>query len=100
MVEVSGTVKELGLVSLDGQLHLDHQGVLVHDVHQNVLGAAFQPVLDPHNSEGRVVRLVDALNLIVDGNDLVFMGTALAPEKVANQEGDEFRHVCGNINSP
>ena len=47
MVEVVGALDELGLVGLDGQLHLHHHLAPEEQVHEDVLVPLVEPVLDP-----------------------------------------------------
>ena len=46
VVEVVGALDELGLVGLDGQLHLHHHLAPVEQVHEDVLVSLVEPVLD------------------------------------------------------
>ena len=72
MVEVVRALDELGLVGLDGQLHLHYHFASVEQVHEDVLVSLVEPVLDPDDFDARIRLSVSSLNFLVKGDDLVF----------------------------
>ena len=73
MVEGAGTIKELGLVCFNGQLHLDNHRIFVHDVQKDIFGSALQPVFNLDNAEESVIEVAYSLNFIIYGDYLIFI---------------------------
>ena len=65
MVELVGALDELGLVLLDGQLHLHDDFVLVQDVHQDIFVALAESVLDSDDFYVLWLSAADSLDLFV-----------------------------------
>ena len=91
MVELVGALDELGLVLLDGQLHLHDDFVLVQDVHQDIFIALVESVLDSDDLNPIRLRACYALDLLVQSDDLIFLRGALAPKQITDPEGQELR---------
>ena len=71
VVEVVGALDELGLVRFDGQLHLDYHLAAVQQVHEDVLVALVESVLDPDDLDAGVGLPVPPLDFFVEGDDLI-----------------------------
>ena len=65
MVELVGALDELGLVLLDGQLHLHDDFVLVQDVHQDIFIALVESVLDSDDFYVLWLIAADSLDFLV-----------------------------------
>ena len=80
MVHLVRALDEVGLVSLDSQLHFDHDSLPVHDVNKNVLGDVVESVPHSHYFEDARMFFTYIRQTLVSLDDLFFLGMALAPE--------------------
>jgi hypothetical protein len=100
VVEVVGALDELGLVGLDGQLHLHHHFIPIQKVHQDVLVALVQSVLDSDDLDARVGIPVSSFYFFVECDNFFLLGRAFASHQITDFKGDELRYIviwCNTI---
>ena len=89
VVVLVGALDEVGVVGVDCQLRLADEHVLVPHVHEDVVGAFLQPVLDADYLEHLRVLLRDIRQVLEQLQDFLLLRADLAPHQVADLEADE-----------
>ena len=89
VVVLVGTLDEVTVIGVDCQLRLADEHVLVPHVHEDVVGAFLQPVLDADYLEHLRVLLRDIRQVLEQLQDFLLLRADLAPHQVSDLEADE-----------
>lgn len=89
VVELVAALGEARGGGVDGQLDLTEDAAIEAYVHQDIVGATLQPILDPHDLELLGLLPTDPVDLLVYPYDLALPRGAFAPEQIAHLEGEQ-----------
>jgi hypothetical protein len=87
VVELVAALGEARSSGIDGELDLAEDAAIEAHVHQDVIGAALQSILDAHDFQQLGLLPTNPVNLLIYPDYLPLSRGTLAPEQIAHLKG-------------